>query len=239
MNKALLIENSEHREFLVRSVLKADYFYGNSDSHSPKVAQRWLERAKSAYAYWADQPEKARLMQETLNQGAKTALGLEHIQASTFEHYEIIRAAKLLSFESKLMEDDQLRFQASLSLKQALIYAQDGDTDLVILMTENAYAIKDFLRGFTGAFKQNSYDSLTGLWSLVSHPIDSVEAIADALMNYEETFDFIASRVETVINEYGSYTPQQKGDLFGKISSELFTSTLLPAGSIQECFETC
>ncbi len=237
INRALVLKTSVRREFIIGSALKADLFFLHPDSGSPQAARRWLERANHAYTYWTDQPEKSRLSTESLGEEAKQALGLGDISADTFERYEIIRAAKLLSFEPKLMQHGELRLQASLSIKQALIYADDGDTDLVIQMTENVYAIKDFLKGFAGGVRQNIYDTATGLWHTVTHPVDSVEALSNAIVNYRATYDLISNKFHQVIGEYPTYTHEQKGELIGKLTSEVFT-LFAPVGTLKVISKT-
>lgn len=220
-----------HVAFLEDASTLAQLLDEQSLGTSP-AAERWRDRAQRAQAYWSDDRVRAAAAGLKLSTKAAEVFGLPLVEADSFEASEIIRTANQLAREPLIVSDDINRLHVSMALNQATRFAEEGELFASSMMIENALAIRDFVKGFTVGIVQNLWDSVAGLWHVATHPVDSVVAISNAIINYEKTFDVIASKVKEVIEKFPTMTAEERGSLAGYLATEIFTSVATGGGSL-------
>ena len=131
-----------------------------------------------------------------------------------------------------MTDDEFLRFHLTAALKQANTDSTQGNWRGALNNIDRAWNVLDYSKGLVKGLYEFGTDTANGLIDLVTHPIDSAEAIYDSVLNYDKTFDIIKSSLETLWNEYDTYSAEQKGQLHAKITSEILSS-ILPIGSLK------
>lgn len=66
-------------------------------------------------------------------------------------------------------------------------------------------------------------DTITGVYQLVIHPIDSVVYIADVLYNYNRTSAIIVDKIKAEIEKFHTLSTKEKAKFITQISLELAT----------------
>jgi hypothetical protein len=183
-------------------------------------SDRWKDRFERAQRYWRDENFRKVYAKVKLSDSAKRMFRLSEILSDSFEHYEIISVANQLSRDRKL-GDPFREMYISLALRQAHQFAQDGDFYASAKMVENALSDRDFAHGTVKGLFQNVRDTVTGLWHLVRHPIESAKALANAIVNFEQTVEILAEKLDKILTEFPYYDEQKKGEVLGYLATEI------------------
>lgn len=217
---------------LIDEVLASDQLFGLCEKHNCSdksyvlaLANRHLRRAYELFLYEVGdeiylkfRPQLSRSVRETFH-----LMGLE---PNSFENIQIIRAAHQV-WLSPIMNDEILRMHAGIAIHQAKEYADLGESRLSLKMIDRALGIVDYSKGLFHGSYDFAADTIKGMGHLLLHPLDSAQAIVEAIQNYEKVYELISEQIEKIRDDYDSYSPMQKGQLHARIVFEvgsLFTS---------------
>ena len=236
LNQALSIKAKEPNlskayqdaDMAIELLLEADELFAQTqDSYQSVLAGRKIEQGVRLVKSLAGEE-----FNESLSPELQKQWGLPAVDGTTFEGAEIIAVVKEASGQAVIFEDEILHFHFASAVQQASADANDGDTRSVLASVNRAWAVVDYAKGFTRGLADFTVDTVTGVASLVRHPVDSAQAIYNSVVNYDKTFDAIHEAMKQIWNEYDDYTPEQKGHLHAKITAEIL-STVLPVGAIK------
>ncbi len=77
--------------------------------------------------------------------------------------------------------------------------------------------------GVAKGIYQVAEDTVAGVYHLVTHPIDSVISIADALYNYDRTYSIIVDKIKSDIDKFHTLSTEEKAKFITQASLELAT----------------
>ena len=214
----------------LKLALAADESYGEGQRER---ATRDLMSSLEMESYRVKDTDYDEYKKEKLADVSKSLLQMKDTTADTYEGYKTIEVANTLAYYvQKRPTDSNFQFFASLAMHE-MQYSQDhGDLNQFTTDTKNSWNLVDFAKGLGVGLWQFTRDTATGLWTLVNHPINSAEAMVNAVINYRETTRVILEAIEKNIDNFPNMTPEEQGALVSKTSSQLLT-ILAPLSKIK------
>jgi hypothetical protein len=199
--------------------------------------KRLSERAIILLAYTINDKERLEtFLKLKLNQNEKNFFNLD-IDSSTFYGYELIKVSKELYSFSEIENNPYLRFLSVLSVNQTNNHIQYNDFSGFGNSLDNSWRIVDYLKGFTKGLSQYVFDFATGMYQLVTHPIDTAKGIYNAIVNYDKTYEIISQKIENIIDDYPNYSVEEKAKLHAQIGAEI-GSLFIGIGAIKHLSKT-
>lgn len=226
-NRALFAAN-ENADLALDLVLEADAYA--STPNFQRHAHRLIQQANSLLRQDAVSRVSINPLRDELM--VREFFGVD-IDSSTFIGQEIVTISNEVSCHYNLLALQHGVLQTILAgaIISARMHEQGGETRLALNQIHQAWAVLDFAKGFTKGIVCFARDSVTGTLHLVIHPVDSAEAIAFALLNYDKTWDAIYDGVKNTVQNFDDLSAEEKGKLVAQISATLL-STLIPGGSL-------
>lgn len=213
--------------FLFDTIFQADaslYPSNPNDTYRTRLGQRLLKRSNDLYRYLNPKGNRSFRATITIPKKALELFGLEPMNASTFVGMEIVRVADEAAQISGIAQDDLTRFHIATTLQQAQADVHSGDWRAAIENVDHAWNIVDYAKGFVKGIGAFVGDTVVGIAGLVMHPLISADAIGTAFVNYDKTYNAIASAIQKVWHEYDYYSPEEKGKFWGRAAGEIMSA---------------
>lgn len=232
INRALhLIKNSyspqtiEKAEIAIENALKADDWYSKGNR---LLGQRYSVRSKVNLHYLTEKPNNI-FKTATVNTDAKNYFDLNKT-SDTYENYSIVDLSNSLSKKLNKNYSDEFLFHAKLNLNEMEFSNSIKDFSKFEEDLDKGWALADFItqssKGVLAGAGQVLYDTITGTYQLVAHPIDSVTALSSAIYNYDHTWNFIVQKFKADIDSFKNFhtlSTKEKAKLITQTSIELAT----------------
>jgi hypothetical protein len=219
--------------YAIGTALEADRLLAASDPASQLQGKRFADRSRVLIDYQTNSSRLPLYSGIRTNAAAVSAFGVT-AAGTTYEGFQIASVANKLAEVPEISSSPELYFHAATSLRLADKYAQaPGEGVRFHRALDAAYAVYDFAKGFTKGVIQFVPDTYDGLKQLVTHPVDSAAGLYNALVNYDQTFEAAVNAVIKFSEEFPDYTPEQYGQLVGKVTADV-GSVLLGAGLVKK-----
>ncbi|HYX36860.1 MAG TPA: RES family NAD+ phosphorylase [Oligoflexus sp.] len=219
--------------YAIDTALEADRLLAASDPMSQLQGKRLADRSRVLLDYQTNSSRLPFYSGTRTSTAAISAFGVT-AAGTTYEGFQIANVANKLAELPEVLNSPELYFYATSSLKQANLYATaPGEGIRFHYAIDTAYAVYDFVKGFGLGLYQvipNTYD---GIKQIVSHPIDSVHGLYLGLLNAKEVNEAVFRAIDNFVAEFPNYTPQQYGELSGRVTGEI-GAALLGAGLVKK-----
>jgi hypothetical protein len=228
------------RQYVKREIIRESSGYEKDEifwelilEADQQSSDRLLNRAIKYYQYRLGGTFISEHRSKQLPPRIQSELGLGPINANTFEGSEIIEVAQELDKYEEIFSNEYLKLHAAIALKTAQECSLKKDYKRFFSSIDRAWEIVDYAKGVVTGLKDFAYDTVHEVAQLVFHPIDSTEALYEALTNYDKTFDAIYSSLNDIWNNYDGYSVQEKGILHAKIAGEILAA-FFPVGGMKK-----
>ncbi|MBX9837347.1 MAG: hypothetical protein K2X69_03420 [Silvanigrellaceae bacterium] len=248
INSALhIIKNSyspqsiEKAKIVIENSIKADIFYANNLKIQ---SNRLLGRGISSLTFYANKQNEI-YQHRTLSVHAKNLFDVDaNLKATTsYENYQIINLANGLAKElSRDTNYQNMEYYtlSNIALKQAQSSSMDSDLNKFESALDNAWAYADIMydvnRGVAKGLLQVLEDSLTGVYHLITQPVDSYLSLSSAIYNYDKTYEIITNNIKNDINNFPNLSIEEKAKLITQSSIEIAT-LITPRGLLKNSVE--
>ena len=248
INSALhIIKNSyspqsiEKAKIVIENSIKADIFYANNLKIQ---SNRLLDRGISSLTFYANKQNEI-YKYRTLSVHAKNLFDVDaSLKATTsYENNQIISLANGLAKEltrNTAYQSMEYYTLSNIALKKAQSRSMDSDLNKFESALDNAWAYVDIMYDVTKGVGKGAYqvaeETVTGVYQLISHPVDSVTSIYSAIQNYDKTYEIITNNIKNDINNFPNLSTEEKAKLITKSSIEIAT-LITPRGLLKNSVE--
>jgi hypothetical protein len=203
--------------FVVGILAQADDYLASGNK---KLGDRLLNRARSRVDFATSNQRVSTYQKVGLTEEARGRFGIS-LGNGSYEDYQTARVSNKLAAVPADKYSDGLYLVAAIQVRQLADQQVRSNQLLFNQHLDNAYAVLDFVTGAGMGVVKGAQSMVDGIAQTVSHPIDTAVAIASAIKNYDQTYQVIYDHVAKICNDYPSYSPQQKGEVVGRVTFEL------------------
>jgi Bacterial CdiA-CT RNAse A domain len=238
INKALhIVKNSyspsaiEKAGIIIENSLKADELMAKGEY---LAGGRYHARGTSQLTYLSNSNNNI-FARTIIFQDTKKYFDID-IKATTYENQSIIELSNQLAKKLNKNFNNENLLIADLNLKEAQYSAKINDDQKFESDLDRGWAFVDFLtntsQGVGSGLYQVVYDTVAGVYSLATNPVDSALAISSAIYHYDHTWNFIANKIHQDINRFPNLTTEEKAKFITESAVGLAT-LITPRGFIK------
>lgn len=221
LNHSEKVEIQKAADLALVLARQADLAVGQGNA---RWADRQLARSRQLLDYATNHARVARYRSQSLSARARQAFGVEGVTSDTFEGNQVVQLANALARHPEMGDPDShpyAHFYGVTAVQSAVRAAAQDNRAPLLGMLDRGWRLHDYLEGFASGVGVFVVDTVTGVRELVTHPVDSAEAMWDAVVNFERTYAAIRTRVEQVVDAYPTMSTFEKAQLHGQIASEV------------------
>lgn len=230
----------ERAERVIENALKADLLLANN---LLEQAKRYTSRGY-VFSIFQQNKQNGNFNNRKYSRFTNEYLNVdESIKAvNSYEHYYIMQTANDLSYALYLNKSLPADYQvlSQISLNQLQDSAKNNDIPKFEDDIDNAWKNIDTMSSIGSGVAKGVYqvveDTVTGVYELVTHPVDSAIAIADALYNYDRTYSIIVDKIKSDVENFHTLSTEEKAKFITKTTLEIAT-LITPRGLLKNTVE--
>ena len=161
-----------------------------------------------------------------------------NLKGDTYENYSIIDLSNNIAKQLNKKFTNEYLLHADLILKEAEFSNKNNDANKFEIDLDRGWAFVNFItnsaKGVASGVYQVVY--LSGVYTLAAHPIDSTEAIANAIYDYDHIWNFIVNKIYQNIGNFAILNTEEKAKLITESANSLATR-ISPRGLIKSAVE--
>ena len=226
-------EKLEQGNVALDLALEADEAYGQNRA---QWGDRYVMDSMEIASYAAHDIFYNDYASTQLNANAQNTFHLNQ-KADTYEGFKTIELANsMANIIAKNPTDENFTFLSKMALAQMAESQAQGNLKSFETATKNGWFLVDCAKGVTEGLWQFTKDTVTGVVQLVNHPIDSAEAMLNAVINYRETTRVILQAIERNIARFPTMTLEEQTAFVTETAADVLT-TFLPLGEVKTAAE--
>jgi len=173
--------------------------------------------------YARNSPEKEYYQRTFLSASASREYDLD-LTPDTFENYKIIQYANKFAANTAIQNDAYLKFYSNVLIEQNIDAASRGGNAFLSSQIDSELFLESVIKGVGAGITQFTVDTAAGIVHLVTSPIESIQAVTNALAHSDILISSITNSIKKVYNEFPNYSVEEKAKFITDATLNIVTA---------------